>query len=357
MKKLLFTAAVAFGCTAKLFAQVPNYVPTNGLVGWWPFNGNANDESGNGNNGTVNGATLTTDRFGNLNQAYNFNGINNKIIITNSNSLQLNSQASFSLWAKIDSLNFDGTSLDYVGRFLDKSTPGGVDGFLIDCNHRTSVPNPAYYNLCSQGSSRLRSIIGGSAVLTNCFDPYSNWSHLLITFSNGTLKSYINGVFIDSTSTINMTIQQNTKDLIFGYQTTGNSNAWLNGQLDDIGIWNRALTACEIADLYNSQLGSLNTSSSQTQTALDSYTWAVNGQTYTQSGTYSDTLVNAEGCDSIVTLNLTLNYTGINELTPNHAKKLVKITDLNGKETPFKKNSILLFIYEDGTVERVYSAD
>jgi hypothetical protein len=44
------------------FAQVPSYVPTNGLVGYWPFNGNANDASVNGNNGTVNGATLTTDR-------------------------------------------------------------------------------------------------------------------------------------------------------------------------------------------------------------------------------------------------------------------------------------------------------
>ena len=47
------------------FAQtIPSYVPTNGLVGWWPFNGNANDESGNGNHGTVNGAALTSDRFG-----------------------------------------------------------------------------------------------------------------------------------------------------------------------------------------------------------------------------------------------------------------------------------------------------
>jgi hypothetical protein len=44
-------------------AQVPSYVPTNGLVGWWPFNGNANDESGNGHNGTVTGATLTTGLF------------------------------------------------------------------------------------------------------------------------------------------------------------------------------------------------------------------------------------------------------------------------------------------------------
>ena len=56
----------------QFISQIPNYVPTNGLVGWWPFTGNANDLSGNGYNGIVNGATLTTDRFGNNNQAYNF---------------------------------------------------------------------------------------------------------------------------------------------------------------------------------------------------------------------------------------------------------------------------------------------
>ena len=53
-------------------AQLPNYVPTSGLVGWWPYTGNANDVSGNGHNGTVSGATLTTDRFGNANKAYAF---------------------------------------------------------------------------------------------------------------------------------------------------------------------------------------------------------------------------------------------------------------------------------------------
>jgi hypothetical protein len=62
MKKIT-TIILAVLFTANLMAQVPNYLPTNGLVGWWPFNGNANDESGNGNNGTENGATLTTDRF------------------------------------------------------------------------------------------------------------------------------------------------------------------------------------------------------------------------------------------------------------------------------------------------------
>ena len=98
-------------------------------------------------------------------------------------------------------------------------------------------------------------------------------------------------------------------------------------------------------------------SSSQTQTALDSYTWPVNGQTYTQSGTYSDTLVNEAGCDSIVTLNLTMSYTGIEELNPTSSKKLLRITDLSGKETPFRKNMVLLFIYEDGTVERIFEGE
>ena len=67
LKSLLLTITATLGMYAVTKAQVPNYVPTDGLVGWWPFNGNANDESGNGNNGKVFGAVLATDRFGNEN--------------------------------------------------------------------------------------------------------------------------------------------------------------------------------------------------------------------------------------------------------------------------------------------------
>jgi hypothetical protein len=81
------------------------------------------------------------------------------------------------------------------------------------------------------------------------------------------------------------------------------------GLMDDFGIWNRALTDCEIRNLCNAGIPN----SSQTQTSLDSYTWPLNNQTYTQGGTYTATIPNAAGCDSLVTLNLTLNYTGINE--------------------------------------------
>ena len=53
LKNVLLTAVATLGLAAVTIAQnVPSYVPTNGLVGWWPFNGNANDESGNNNNGT-----------------------------------------------------------------------------------------------------------------------------------------------------------------------------------------------------------------------------------------------------------------------------------------------------------------
>ena len=82
MKTLILLFSVLF--TTMSFAQVPSYVPANGLVGWWPCNGNANDVSGNGNNGTVNGATLTTDRFGNANSAYGFDGLSNFIQTINS---------------------------------------------------------------------------------------------------------------------------------------------------------------------------------------------------------------------------------------------------------------------------------
>ena len=83
-KLLLLTLGITLTAQT-LMAQVPSYVPTQGLVGYWPFSGNANDLSGNNNNGTVNGATLTTDRFGNANSAYSFNGINQKITVAHNN--------------------------------------------------------------------------------------------------------------------------------------------------------------------------------------------------------------------------------------------------------------------------------
>ena len=83
-------------------SEVSATVPViSSLVAYYPFNGNANDESGNGNNGTNYGATPTIDRFGNANTAYSFNGTSNYIQIPTSTSFQsINSEVTISSWVK-----------------------------------------------------------------------------------------------------------------------------------------------------------------------------------------------------------------------------------------------------------------
>ena len=101
-RKLLtaIIAILAFTITNMQAQTLPSYVPTNGLVGYWGFNGTANDQSGNGNNGTENGATLTTDRFGNANSAYSFDG-NDFIEIADNPTLNFTTQFSLPINIKI----------------------------------------------------------------------------------------------------------------------------------------------------------------------------------------------------------------------------------------------------------------
>src|SRR5262245_61612197 len=90
MKKLtsFFLAFSAFG-----LAQVP----TTNLTGYWPFNGNANDISGNSNHGIVYGAALTCDRCGNPNSAYAFNGSNSYIEVLNASAVDVSNSTDFSI--------------------------------------------------------------------------------------------------------------------------------------------------------------------------------------------------------------------------------------------------------------------
>src|SRR5262249_47728016 len=97
MKKLIVFITVV------LCFNLKGQIPTSGLTGYWPFNAidHANDLSGNANNGTVYGAVLTTDRFGNCNEAYKFNGINNRIIVPNSPTVDMyNTDFTIAVWEK-----------------------------------------------------------------------------------------------------------------------------------------------------------------------------------------------------------------------------------------------------------------
>ena len=89
-------------------------------------------------------------------------------------------------------------------------------------------------------------------------------------------------------------------------------------------------------------------------TSQGSYTWPFNGMVYSTSGTYVDTAVNANACDSVVTLVLTINTGGIDELitSSNHAPE--KITDLAGREMDLTKGQVMLLYYSDGSIQRIY---
>jgi hypothetical protein len=98
MKKFLLSVLTLLAFAGSGTAQnLPSYVPANGLVGWWPFNGNANDESGNGNNGNIVGAILTVDRFGASNSAASFSNVGDKVAL-NGITLSDVSNYTVSIW-------------------------------------------------------------------------------------------------------------------------------------------------------------------------------------------------------------------------------------------------------------------
>ena len=233
MKTLLLVTIATLGLTAETMAQnLPNYVPANGLVGWWPFNGNANDESGNGNNGTANGAILTSDRFGNNNKAYRLDGVNDHIEVPDNNSLDINGNITLSVWINPESIG------DY--RIIDKVTVNFGGAYGID-----------FSGITANTIDRLRYLNGGEQSLPFGLDTNQNF-HIVVTYDQINFKYYINGQLNNSIPKTGLA-NNNNNPLRFGANSLLNDN-WFHGKLDDIGIWNRALTQQEISDLYNGNI-------------------------------------------------------------------------------------------------------
>jgi hypothetical protein len=233
-KILLLIIVATLGLTATTLAQVPSYVPTNGLVGYWPFNGNANDESGNGNNGTVNGATLTSDRNGNQNKAYLFDSLYDHIIIPDAQSLSLlNTNFTFNSWI----LPFD-------------------NGFHIIWYKGFSAGNDMLKYFFGWENDKFSYHINGPGLSTGIWAysttiPDINWQMGTIVKLVDTIKFYINGSFINQTVISNPVSNTTGYDVLIGSNEPQSTSGFWNGKLDDIGIWNRALNQQEITDLYN----------------------------------------------------------------------------------------------------------
>lgn len=221
-------------------AQLPDYLPTDGLVGWWPFNGNANDESGNGNDGTVNGATLTEDREGNANAAFGFDGIDDFIQVMDSPSFnfQLNNSISASYW--IRQLTNSSSQLDLV---LAKQIGSG------------DTQNGWNSGITTNGLSNFRVMSGqGSVPLGMSGAPVSlnAWTLLTFVYDQGVYQTYVNGE-LEQSGLVDpiAVVGTSTSNLFIGKPSwVANNVKSFNGDIDDIAIYNRALTPEEITALY-----------------------------------------------------------------------------------------------------------
>ena len=387
--------------------QVCDYVlPShlqNGLKAFYPFCGNAADGSGNGNhlNESSFGTYYTEDRFGNPNAAPLFKGCG-FFQKSNPNLFSGNSSRTIAFWYKQTDTNTIQVSL--VGIF-DDPFPACIQQSSVEMS--PNAGNFYYWTACNDISFANNNGL-------------NNWNHVAFTYHQNTVTIYKNGV--QTTSGPIQSLNTSAAELrIGGGLTSTNIISNFKGSIDDVAIWNRALSAQEIAQMYSmdfytytwstgdsvssitvnptatttysvtvsngissclasaivnvsapvasiNQSGHVNicqgdsillqgsggvtyqwssgqtsagfyadqggtyqvtvtdannctdssspvilhvnptSSATQQVAACNTYIWPVNNQTYTNSGTFIDTLSNGYGCDSVVTLSLTVGY-------------------------------------------------
>jgi hypothetical protein len=202
----------------------------DGLVAYYPFNGNANDESGNGNHGTVHGATLTEDRFGKIDSAYHFDG-NSYIVVPSSPSLESPSdQYSVAVWANTEA--WDGGLSSLVCK--------GVQG--------------AQYR--PQFSDNGRFLFhDGVDVFTSFFANVNTWYFFVEIWNDGNAQVYVNGTKIGEISG-GIPVVRNSEPLEIGRDQPG-ALEFMIGAIDDIRIYNRVLSEAEIQELYRESSGGI----------------------------------------------------------------------------------------------------
>ncbi|MBL7755040.1 MAG: T9SS type A sorting domain-containing protein [Chitinophagaceae bacterium] len=224
---------------------------TNGLVAKYSFFGNANDEIGN-NHGTVNGATLTTDRFGIPNRAYQFDGTSGHSIQLGNSSTLKPTACSISLWAYIENSACYQNNLNYQP-FIVTTNSNAPAAYYEAYGLGYWLPQPQMLTIAYQGGSS-----GGSACFSNPTIVTGQWYHMVFSFDNDSMVTYLNNSRICGLAKGFVTTYDGG-DVILGKTSVPSKDAYLNGRLDDIRIYNRRLTQQEVDTLF--QLPSVNPAS------------------------------------------------------------------------------------------------
>lgn len=239
MKRLLLICSIILLC-GQSFAQLPAYLPTSGLRAWYPFTGNLNDSSGYARHGALygSGGVLTTDRFGNANSCYRSTG--SSFVNIPSHVFPLGDTArSVSVHFKIDSF-FSNNIRELMG--WGNGGFGGKFSLVV----YDSILGIEYVN-------------GG---VTVGYTRDTSWHNLTVTYpatggGSDAVKIYYDGFLVTGTTVHNATSLFFTDTGRFhsigGTNDFSYSDSW-KGKLDDVGVWSRELTACEVWQVAHASL-------------------------------------------------------------------------------------------------------
>lgn len=223
------------------------------LASHWKMDGNGNDATPYSNHGTVNGATATTDRYGQSSSALDFDGTDDDITGTD----QPNVQTSPNLFTASGYINSD----DQETRFITPQSTGRDQWIGYDAaNERLEVTVAESANT----NVRRRYSTTGSV-------PLNSWTHWSVVINDTTIKIYINGE-LDQEYNESISIAGWENEWRIGQR--GNDTYWLLGKLDDVRVHGRELSPSEIRDLHDSYQSNVHVSDLQKGLKNN---WSLNG--------------------------------------------------------------------------------
>lgn len=209
-----------------LFITVTSYaqLPTTGLSAWYPFCGNVQDRSGNGLDMTLSGPTNTSDRFGNNNSAYSFNGLTTALtnIIYRTPPMTDTGDFTYAAWFNADT---SGNKIIIANGNIN------VDGCgIITTGHSVAIA------------------IGGVATYLPTYISFHQWHHAVLRKSGVTYSLFVDTLIVGAFTTT-LTSAPAGQNFAVGQDYTSGGRSFL-GKIDDVAIYNRVLTAAEIGSLY-----------------------------------------------------------------------------------------------------------
>jgi hypothetical protein len=225
---------LAFSLCVPTWAQVPNNVPAAGLVAWYPLNNSVMDAGPNALNGTATGSSAAANRFGTAGAASFFDGFSYDQVPTNA---LFNTGTGMTVCAWVQLTN----------ALANQKIVGRVNG-SFNTGYILGVENGQVHPEVWNSNGTPHSLSAG-------FVPSGQWTHIAITWaSNGYLVVYVNGMAADSMATEAAGVGANSEPLIIGGSPWSQSPLYfgVNGSIDDLGIWNRALSHTEINDVFSS---------------------------------------------------------------------------------------------------------